>query len=362
MQFSTKSKEHMDACRFCWMCRHICPIGNATGQERNTSRARALGLSLVAREAVEYSEDIIDNVYECALCGACVKECVTGWDPVAFTKEARLVAALEGKLPEYVLKLIENVQTNGNVYGLDKDAKLEAAIAELAESDTVLFLGRDVMYKAPECAIEAIELLKKANVGFTVLKDEPDSGYAMDFLVGAANETKEMMKACAEKLSAYKKVVCYDPADAKVMLREYKEWGIELKAEVVTFTAFVAGLIKDGKLTVNKSDNTYTPQDTFLLARELEEVKPIRDILSAIGTVNEMLLNGKDTMLAGNLIMNEYMPDVIEQVATDRWVNATNMNTEILVTASPAEYVMLSETKPDGVRVMTIEEAVLKCL
>ena len=73
MKFSRKSTEHLDACRFCWMCRHICPIGNATGQERNTARARALGLSLVARGAVEYSEDIINNVYECALCGACVK-------------------------------------------------------------------------------------------------------------------------------------------------------------------------------------------------------------------------------------------------------------------------------------------------
>ena len=357
MQFSQKSKEHMDSCRFCWMCRHICPIGNATGQERNTARARALGLSLVARDAVEYSEDIIKNVYECALCGACVKECVTGWDPVMFTKEARLGAALDGKLPDYILKLIENLQAGGSIY---KTAKYD--VPDMADRDTLLFLGEDALYQAHSCADKAITLLKKLGVDFTVLKDEPNSGYSMDFLVGAAAETKAVMENCARVLSKYKKIICYDGADAKVMKRECKEWGIELEAEVVTFTAFIAEWINSGKAQIRQSDMKLTPQDSALLARDLEETQPIRDILSACGTVSEMLLNRKDTMLAGNLIMNEYMPDVIERVAQDRWQNAANMNTEVLVTESTAEYVMLRQTKPAHIEVMTVEEVVLKCL
>ncbi|MDD6485230.1 MAG: (Fe-S)-binding protein [Clostridiales bacterium] len=359
MQFSTKSKEHVDACRFCWMCRHICPIGNATGQERNTARARALGLSLAARDAVEYSEDIINNVYECALCGACVKECVTGWDPVMFTKEARLAAALEGKLPDYIMTMLSNLQDKGNIYGADLDDKLTF---ETKNSDTLLFLGEDARFKAPECAAKAIELLKKAGADFTVLENEPSSGYSMDFMLGAAAETKAVMENCAKALSPYKRVICYDPADAKVMKREYKEWGIDLKPEVLTFTEYVSGLIKDKALNVKNSGLCFTPQDSFLLARDLEETEPVREILSACGTVNEMLLNRKDTMLAGNLIMNEYMPQVIERVAADRWINAKNMNTKILVTQSPAEYVMLKKTKPENIELMTVEEAVLKCL
>lgn len=357
MQFSQKSKEHMDACRFCWMCRHICPIGNATGQERNTSRARALGLSLVARDAVEYSEDIINNVYECALCGACVKECVTGWDPVMFTKEARLGAALDGKLPDYIIKLLNNMQTNGSIYNTEK-----YRVPEMDDSDTLLFLGEDALYKAHDCVANSIKLLEKLGVNFTVLKDEPRSGYSMDFLVSAAAETKAVMENCAKVLSKYKKVICYDGADAKVMKREYKEWGIELKAEVVTFTEFIAEIINSGKAKIKKSNMKLTPQDSALLARDLEEIQPIRDILSACGTVSEMLNSGKDTMLAGNLVMNEYMSDVIERVAQDRWQNAANMDTEILVTESAAEYVMLSKTKPDNMKLMTVEEVVLQCL
>ncbi len=354
MQFTQKSKEHLDACRFCWMCRHICPIGNATGLERNTARARAFGLSLVSRDDVEYSDDIISNVYECALCGACVNDCTTGWDPVMFTKEARLGAALDGKLPEYIMTMVSNVIEKGNIYGE------EAAVSTMPESDTLLFLGEFARVKGGY--ENAVELLKKAGVSFTVLADEPNSGYSMDFMIGAAAETKAVMESCAKVLSKYKKVICYNPADAKVMLREYKEWGINLSAEVVTFTSFVAELIKNGKLNVKKSDLTFTPQDSAVLSRDLDEIAPIREILSACGEVREMLLNGKDTVLAGNLIMNEYMPEVMAEVARRRWVNAENANAKILVTADASEYNQLLAEKPEDIELLTVEEAVIRCL
>ena len=356
MQFTKKSQEHIDSCRFCWMCHHVCPIGNATGLERNTARARALGLSLVMRDAIEYSDDIINNVYECSLCGGCMTDCVTGWDPVMFTKEARLGAALDGKLPEYVMTMINNLMEKGNIYGTQNENK----IPEFPVTDTLFFIGEDT--RAKSCAKNAAEVLKKAGVEFTILQDEPNSGYSMDFLIGAAAETKAVMENCAKVLNNYKTVICYDPADAKVMKREYKEWGIDVKAEVVTFTSFVAGLIKDGKLNLKKQNLKFTPQDSPILARDLEETEPVREILSACGEVKEMLLNRQYTMLAGNLIMNEYMPSVMQKVAENRWINAKNADAEILVTTSPAEYMILESVKPENIELMKLEEAVLKCL
>ena len=356
MEFTQKSKEHIDSCRFCWMCHHVCPIGNATGLERNTARARAMGLSLVMRDAIEYSDDIINNVYECSLCGGCMTDCVTGWDPVMFTREARLGAALDGKLPEYIMNLISNLQETGNIMG----AKPENKIPDFPKTDILFFTGENT--RANGCAKAAADVLKSAGVDFTILKEEPNSGYTLDFMLGAAAETKAMMEECAKTLNEYKTVVCYDPADAKVMKREYKEWGIDVKAEVVTYTEFVAKLIKDGKLTLKKSDMIFTPQDSPLLARDLEETEPLREILSACGEVREMLLNRQYTMLAGHYVMNQYMPDVMKKVAENRWINAKNMDAKVLVVASPAEYEMLLETKPEGIELMKLEEAIAKCL
>ncbi len=360
MLISQKSKEIIDSCRFCWMCRHICPIGNATGQERNTARARALSLSLVAREA-EPLREVADNVYECALCGACTKECVTGWDPVQFTREVRLELALNGETPDYISRMIENIADTGNVYGMTGySEELRAAAARHAEkTDTLLFLGKDAVYKSPKSAINAIKLLEMTGLSFTMFEDEPDTGFAMYFLVGAADETRQIMERCAKKLN-FDTVIIYDPADAKTLVRDYREWDISVQAKLMTFTAYLAEAVRSGRLSPKKSRVICTVQDNYNLSRELEEHAPVREILSACAEVKEMLLYNKDTMLAGNLIMNEYMPEVMGTVAHSRVINARNAGAEAIVTQSPAEYELLSAD--GGIRVMSIEEVVLQCL
>ena len=354
------SKKHVDACRFCWMCRHICPIGNATGLERNTSRARALGLSLVNRESFGLSE-VIDNVYECACCGACVKECVTGWDPVMFTKEARLDAALEGVLPEYINVLVDNCLETGNAYGMTElDNELKEAIANHTDkTNVVLFLGVDARYKVPAAAVKAIKVLEKAGVEFTVLAEEPSSGAQLEYLISAANETKDQMAACASVLNGFAKVVVYDPQDAKVFKREYKEWGVELNTEVVTFTTYLAELLAEGKLVATNSGKEVTYQDSFQLARDLGEIEEPRTVVSAFATLKEMLCNGKDTMWAGNILMKEWMNDVMIRVASDRIRNAKGVGADTIVTASVSEYASLKAVDQSDVKIISVEELVL---
>lgn len=358
MNISDKAKKNIDSCRFCWMCRHICPIGNATGLERNTARARALSLSMVYRGAEEL-KDMADNLYECAICGACVKECVTGWDPVEFTTEAKTEAALTGVLPSYVVKMLEAFGEKGNVFGGDVCSK---AVFNNDKTDTLLFFGETARYKDCTAINEVNELLGKAGEKVTTITDEPSSGYSLFYLTGRTGETKEQMQKCADVINGYKKVIVYDPADLRFFTREYKEYGVEIKAELVSFNAYLLSLIESKKLAVKKSDKVYTAQDNFNYSRELDDSKTIREIINAVGVSKDMLLFGKDTMLAGNLIMNEYMPKVMERVALDRWENMKGMDLKTIVTESPDEYVMLKKTCPDGYEVLSVEQLLLKSL
>ena len=359
MIMSEKCKQHVDSCRFCWMCHHICPIGNATGQERNTARARALGISLVNREAIEL-EEIMDNIYECCTCGACVHDCITGWDPVMFTKETRLQAALEGKLPEYINTLVANCLETGNAYG--KTATCDTLTASIKahadKKDTLLFLGVDAKFMACEQAKKAIKVLDKAGVDFSVLENEPASGVQLDFLIGAANETKAQMEACAKALGEYKTVVVYDPNDAKAIKQLYKEYGIEVAADVVTYTSFVAGLLKDGKLEAKNSGKAVVFQDPYQLSRDLEETEEAREIVKAYAKLDEMLLNRAETVWAGNILMAEYMPEVIKLVAKRRIFNATSVGAKAIVTACVAEYVSLKAVAED-VEIISLEDLIL---
>lgn len=360
MMMSDKCKQHVDSCRFCWMCHHICPIGNATGHERNTARARALGISLVNRGAIDLSE-IMDNIYECATCGACVHDCVTGWDPVMFTKETRLQAALEGKLPAYILSLVEACLTTGNAYG--KTALCETLSAKIAahadKKAALLYLGVDARYEECKQGLKAIQVLERAGVDFSVLADEPASGAQLDFLIGAANETKQQMQALADVLGAYETVVVYDPADAKAIKQTYKEYGVEVSANVVTYTAFVADLVKSGKLETKQSGRRVVFQDPYQLSRDLEECEEARVIVSAFAELDEMLLNRAETAWAGNILMAQYMPEIIEKVAARRIFNATSVGAKTIVTASVSEYAALKSVAQNDVEILSLEDLIL---
>lgn len=359
MMMSEKSKQHVDSCRFCWMCHHICPIGNATGQERNTARARALGISLVNREAIDLSE-IMDNIYECCTCGACVHDCTTGWDPVMFTKETRLLATLEDKLPPYIATLVDNCLDHGSAYGKTAlcDALAEKIAAHSAKTDILFYLGADARQKACKLARRAIEVLEKAGVSFTVLADEPTSGAQLDFLIGKAEETKEQMKACADVMNSYATVVIYDPADAKAVKQLYGEYGVEVTAKARTYTSFLASLLEEGKLTPAKSDKKVVFQDPYQLSRDLGECEEPRAVISAYAELSEMLLAREETVFAGSLLMNEYMPDVMNKVAARRLSNVTSIGADTVVTASVSEYVLMKNAA-DGVTVLSLEDLIL---
>ena len=360
MLMSEKSKQHVDSCRFCWMCHHICPVGNATGQERNTARARALGISLVNRNAVELSE-IMDNIYECATCGACVHDCVTGWDPVMFTKETRLLAALEDKLPDYISELVDNCFEKGNPYG--KSALCDTLTAKIAQhsekTDTLLVLGDDARYMMCAQGAKAIAVLENAGVSFTVSKDEPSTASALDFLIGAAEETREVMQKFADFANGFKTVVVYDPNDAKTIIQIYKEYGIDVTAKVVTYTSFVAELIKSGALKAKKQDKTVLLQDAFQLSRDLEETEPAREIVRAFADLAEFHLNRAETVWAGNVLMAQYAPTTIKKVAERRIFNAKSVGGKAIVTESVSEYAALKSIDQQEVEILSLEDLIL---
>ena len=40
---SQNALHHAEKCRFCWMCRHLCPVQHQTGKELNTPRYMSVG-------------------------------------------------------------------------------------------------------------------------------------------------------------------------------------------------------------------------------------------------------------------------------------------------------------------------------
>jgi Fe-S oxidoreductase len=208
-------------------------------------------------------------------------------------------------------------------------------------------------------AIKAIEVLEKAGVAFTLLENETASGAQLDFLIGAAEETKAQMKEAAQQMNAYKTVVFYDPADAKAAKQLYPTYDVALDANALTFTAFLASLIESGALAPKATGKTVVYHDPFQLSRDLEEPEEARRVISAFATLDEMLLNRAETVWAGNILMAEYMPEVIKLVAARRIFNAKSIGAKTMVTASVSEYVALKSVAQSDVEILSIEELIL---
>ena len=358
MNITENAKNIIDNCRFCWMCRHVCPIGNATGLERNTARARAFGASMVVRGATDLGE-IADNLYECSLCGACTNNCVTGFDPKVFIQQFKAELAPEGVLPEYIRVLLEKYMQSGNVYG-------ESIPQTLAENyrdggDVFFLAGMDAMIKAPECVRSSLSLLSHSGIT-PAFSEHQDTGAALYFLIGKAEETRAAACGFASYANRYKTVIVYDPFDLAFLKHECREWGIEITAELISFNEYLLSLLKNGQLTVQKGNREYTLQDHYAYARDLDDTESGRALIAAVGVSRDMLLCGKEANLAGHLIMAEYMPDVILSVGMKRWENAHGMDCKTLVTESPAEYVCLKATCPEGCSVLSVEEMLLQNL
>jgi Fe-S-cluster-containing hydrogenase component 2 len=53
-------------CRFCWMCRHVCPVGHVTHRETLTPHAWALTIESVARGQLSWNAETSGVMYACA--------------------------------------------------------------------------------------------------------------------------------------------------------------------------------------------------------------------------------------------------------------------------------------------------------
>lgn len=336
----------MDACRFCWMCRHLCPVGLKTGREVNTPRAKGLLLSMVER-GEKFDADIASAIYECLLCGSCTNDCVTGYDPLIFIREARTMAAAMELMPEAVEKIVENINNSGNLYGVQKPRYTGIQ----ARADVLLYVGEVAACTQPAMVEAVMSLLNKAGIPFAILEEEPASGTFLGDLIGFVEEVRAQARDCADAINASgaKTVVVLDSYDAATMKQRYPEWDCPIQADVLTATAFIAKLIEEEKLIPKKTAGEVTYHDDTRLARDLDEHEPVRNIIKAMGlNLHEMFLNRRMAKCCGSEIFKAYAPGLAAQTSEGRWEDISRTGVDTLVVVSPQVMNVMGVNIPSG--------------
>lgn len=347
--FSGKAKIHADACRFCWMCRHICPSGLVTGKEGNTPRGRGLLVSLNTR-GIKLTPDAYELMFQCVLCNACTNDCATGFEPPIYVREARTNAIVNDCVPKEVQPVLERaLEGSLSERPVNEDILKEAENSD-NDSDILLYLGESARKAGADSALALIRILRKANIGFKLLENEPDSGAHLFDLMGPVEDVIEVARKCVKHIRGtnIKTIVAIDPTYARFFKHQCNEWGIMDGLNVITATKFIADLIKEGKLKIQKAENvSATFHDPCRLSRDLEETEPVRDILQAMGIkIKEMFLNSKLTRCCGGAVLRETYPKIAGNMTKLRWSEAKETGENILITACPCCYENFSSQRP----------------
>ena len=347
---------HAEKCRFCWMCRHLCPVQHQTGKELNTPRAKGLLLSMVNKKAQEFDKDMGQAMYECLLCDACTNDCATGYQPPLFIREARTEAVVSEVAPESVMNLIENVETTGNIYGVEKPSYGQDG------TDVLVYIGEVAAIKVPEMAKHLLALLAKAGVSARVLANEPASGVMLGDLMGYTEEVRKQAEVCAKTLNETGlPVVVLDSYDAEIMTQKYPEWGCEIAAGVTTATAFVARLLEEKKLSPKAALGTVGAcHDDDRLARTFHEFAPVRSIAKAAGyELTEMFNHEKLAKSCGTAVAYGYMPELVTRIAGGRWDDLTRTDAKAMLVACPETWLCFSLCVPEGYQLVDLFGALL---
>jgi Fe-S oxidoreductase len=332
------------------------------------------------KEGFKYSDKILDIVYNCQLCGACGVSCNFAMDMEVLEpiSEFRLKCVEDGKTNPALEKVITNLRKQGTMVPGARGKRaawaegLNLKDATKEKVEVYYHVGCLTSYDKnyQKLARATVKILKKAGVDFGIgYENEACCGgraYQMGYKENFLNQAKKNMDML--KKAGVKTLVtgCADGYQAFKVL--YDKYNLKGDLEVLHITEYLARLIKEGKLKLNKKVNlnvTYhdpcrlgrlgepwihwegkkVPGDRFVFDPPKEYrrgtngvYEPPRDVLASIPGIklSEMTRIKEYSWCCGaGGGVNESNPEFAKWTAAERINEAVSTGAEALVTACP---------------------------
>ena len=369
----------IETCAKCGICAEKCPSYSSTKKDLSLIPGVKMDLTLKTiklagkrgSKAEYLLENLVDALYSCTLCGACLSSCPFELQDERVWRKLRQLIYSDGLAPESIKKVVSSIKEFGNPYMMDRDLRIDwidytgledVPVGEKA--DVVYFTGCTVSFKpsAQIIAYHTVNLLSKLSVNYTILGEDEECCGSPLLMAGERELAREIalknIKAI-ENLNA-KTVLTTCPSCYRTLKYEYRVLtGLKPKFNVAHITQYMAKVLRKGTLKVKNGFNeTVTYHDPCELSRLGGIVEEPREILRKL---NIKLIEPEESRFktrccGGGGLLQVYNDSHRIEIADYRLRQLLNTGADKIVSACPACKITLeSAVKRSGKKVKVLD-------
>lgn len=269
-----------EGCRYCLMCRHVCPVTRVTFSEASSPHGWALTIASLRRGLLEWTPQTVDLLYQCADCGLCQAHCVTDQPLPEAIVAARAAAVDLGHAPAALQQVEAALRERGNPWG-------EAPrTADAATADDALFVGATAWHAAPAEVEAAGALLRAVELRHTAIGIGRSSGY-LPYTLGLHDIARSLAEATVEDVrrGQCRRLLTLSAEQAWTFRVLYPLLGVPLPrgVEVVELTVLLAERLDGGTLRLRPAECELAYHDACHTPRLAGRWHAPRRLLAALG-------------------------------------------------------------------------------
>ena len=327
----------IENCRYCLMCRHVCPVGHVTHRETLTPHGWGLTIASVQRGLLTWNQDTMDVLYSCADCGTCRAHCVTDQplpDAIAIT---RAEVAAQNLAPAAAYEVHKALLEWSNPY------KRQVPETVNGQAEIALFVGDDAKYLWPAALESALKLLEAAGVKPVLVGVGRSNGYLASSL-GFPETAKMLIQTTLDELkaSSARRMLVLTPGDyyafdRLLTERVEVEWpqGVELQEVVSLLDEKSSADILKFKVSDDARSYAYIdPTHSLRIPARYEA--PRRLLAGVMSTAGRELFWRKERAHpCGNGALQFITPHIADHLTYARLADAQQAGAQIAVTEDP---------------------------